>query len=500
MTVKASRELLSKLSDYVAERMGLHFPKERLDDLERGLERAAPDFGFKDAKACARWLLQSALTKKQIETLAGRLTVGETYFFRDKKSFDLLEDEVLPELIRKRRGTEKYLRIWSAGCATGEEPYSIAMLLLRLIPDIAEWNITILATDINNSFLEKARNGLYGEWSFREVPSWVKERFFKKAGKGHFELLPAVRRTVTFFYHNLAEDAYPSLANNTNAMDLILCRNVLMYFNDKNQHEVVRKFHRCLVSGGWLMVGPAEISAVQSSPFLKEHSSGSTLYRKDAEICLFAGDNEPPLPLSASETSVSVSPPLRAMDEVAGDLAAPPFVVPPASKKEEHTYAEALKLYEQGCYSDAEDKISALLAGDDNNGPALALLSRVHANQGRLTNAFDLCERAISADRLNPAYQYLLATILLEMGREEESKTCLNRTLYLDQDFALAHFALGNLFRRKGKKRESERHFKNALSVLRTYRPDNIVPQSEGITAERMIEIINTTAPEGTLS
>lgn len=131
-----SEILLSRLSDFLGAQMGLHFPAERWRDLGRGLSAAAREFGFTDTDACIQWLLASPLTRHRIEVLASYLTVGETYFFRDKKTFDLLEGQILPELIRSRRGTNHLLRIWSAGCATGEEPYSIAILLHKLIPDL----------------------------------------------------------------------------------------------------------------------------------------------------------------------------------------------------------------------------------------------------------------------------------------------------------------------------------------------------------------------------
>ena len=142
-----SDTLWSQLSEFVAERIGLHFPPERRDDLKRGLTSAAVEFGFADVAVCAEWLLSAALTKAQIQQLAGHLTVGETYFFREKKAFDVLAGSVLPEMIRSRRNGELRLRIWSAACCTGEEAYSLAMLLDQVIPDLPDWQVTILATD-----------------------------------------------------------------------------------------------------------------------------------------------------------------------------------------------------------------------------------------------------------------------------------------------------------------------------------------------------------------
>src|SRR6185369_3291595 len=135
---------------------------------------------------CIERLVSGQLDKEQLETLAGHLTIGETYFFREQSSFDILENSILPDLIASRRGRGQRLRIWSAGCSTGEEAYSLAILLSRLIPDQREWQITILATDINSSALGKAVQGVYSDWSFRGVPQWIRQRYFKKTHDGRY--------------------------------------------------------------------------------------------------------------------------------------------------------------------------------------------------------------------------------------------------------------------------------------------------------------------------
>lgn len=281
MTQTLPDTLLSQLSEFVAARMGLRFPKERWRDLERGIRSAAPELGFEDTPPCIHWLLSAPLTKSQIEILAGHLTVGETYFFRDKKVFEILEQPILPEFLRLRQASEKRLRIWSAGCCTGEEPYSIAMLLDKLIPDLKDWNITILATDINPRFLQKASEGVYSEWSFRDVPLWIKERYFKRKKEGFFEIIPAIKQWVMFSYLNLAEDTYPSLSNNTHAMDMIFCRNVLMYFDTERAKKVIQNLFKSLVDDGWLIVSPSETSAALFSQFVTVNFPGVVIYKKD---------------------------------------------------------------------------------------------------------------------------------------------------------------------------------------------------------------------------
>lgn len=451
-------ELLAGVSEFVAARMGLHFPPERWRDLERGIAAAARDFKLPDAEACARALLSAPLTHTQIEILASHLTVGETYFFREKKSFEALEEHILPALLHARRGAERRLRIWSAGCCTGEEPYSIAMLLDRLLPDAGEWNVTLLATDINPRFLRKAAEGVYGEWSFRDTPGRVRERYFKTRRDGRFELQPRIRRQVTFSHLNLADDVYPSLANNTNAMDLVLCRNVLMYFTAEQAARVAANFHRALVDGGWLIVSPTETSNALFSPFSAVQFPGAVLYRK-------AGGAAPRL---APIEHLAPAPEALFPSEALAPQAEPP---------------QQAAAVEAGGATRQEPR-------EPHDPGQFARAARNYANAGRLGEALEWCEKAIAADRLNPAHYYLLATIQQEQAQAGAAAQSLARALYLDADFALAHFALANLRMSQGRRREAGRHFANALAVLRPRPPDEILPESDGLTAGRLAEIV----------
>ncbi len=488
---------LSQISDLVTARTGLRFPRERWDDLQRGIEGSAKEFGFDDAESCVHWLLSSSLTRDKIEILASHLTVGETYFFREEKGFRVLEEDILPELIASRRRGEQRLRIWSAGCATGEEPYSIAILLDKISPDLNNWNITILATDINPRFLQRASLGIYGEWSFRGCPQWVKEKYFKKTKDGRFEIVHGTKKMVIFFHHNLAEDPYPSLLNNTNAMDVIFCRNVLMYFAPEQANKVIQGFYDCLTDGGWLIVSPSEASHVLYPQFTGVNYSGVVLYRKE---------------VASSKSRVSsLKFKVEGLEsQVTGyDREETHFKIEDASDKWEKiptpdhrlptpvprlptpvTYEEALLLYSQGHYVEAEEKVIEIFLHDGANPKAMVLLARVYANQGKLSEALDCCRKAITTDKLNPGYYYLLATILQEQNQLDEAAVSLKQALYVEQDFALAHFALGNLTLQQRKLQEARKHFENALSLLDTCQQEDILPESEGMTAGRLMEII----------
>ena len=477
MPIALPDTLLSRLSDFLELQIGLHFPRERWRDLERGIAVASRESGYKETQAYIHWLLAAPLTRTQIEGLASHLTVGETYFFREKRSLDILEQQILPELLRARRENERHLRIWSAGCCSGEEPYSIAMLLDRLIPDLEKWNVTILATDINPLFLRKAAQGVYGEWSFRDTPGWLKERYFTRRQDGRFEIQPRIRRMVTFSYLNLAEDAYPSLVNSTNAMDLILCRNVLMYFAQERARKVVDKLHRSLVDGGWLITSPAETSTVLFSAFTAVAFPDAFLYRRIANAGPQTAAVTHPVPwyqgnweATAPRAPTPAEPSAPAAFSWALSTFAPE--VPYEAVAEPATGSE-----------DADSP-----EHDERETPQCK--ARACADEGRLAEASAWCEKAIAADKLNPAHYYLLATIEQERGQNEAAERALGRALYLEPDFALAHFALGNLCLSGGRQREARRHFGNALSLLRACPAEALLPESDGLSAGRLVEII----------
>jgi chemotaxis protein methyltransferase CheR len=502
MAQRFSDIMLRNLSEFLSDRMGLYFPERRWRDLEKGIISAARELGCSSPDECITRLLSSDLTKSEIEILASYLTVGETYFFRDRKSFESLQEYVLPELIRTRSG-ERRLRIWSAACSTGEEPYSLAILLQTKIPDIKTWNISILATDINPRFLEKARTGVYGDWSFRDCPSWIRNRHFEAEGD-RYRVKKDIRDMVTFTYHNLAEDSYPALINNTAAMDLILCRNVLMYFSDEGRTKVVSNLYRSLVDNGFLFVSASEISHILFSRYEPVAYRGMTFYRKNAVrrgSTEESADLQNNFPLRDQDLYFPEVPDMIAEDKAGADYldlteaCKPASVdggeVPAADSKEiSHSfYEEGLALFERGHYAEAADKMKTALT-DKFDTAASALLARAYANLGEIAEALEWGRKAVSSDRMNPALHYLVAVIEQEAGHAAEAAASLRKALYLDHNFAIAHFTLGNLMLRMGRPAESARHFENALSVLRRHEKDEILPEADGITAGRLADII----------
>ncbi|WP_416666682.1 CheR family methyltransferase [Egbenema bharatensis] len=185
------------------------------------------------------------------------LTNPESYFFRDKEQFSLLKNSILPELIQRNRSTQT-LRICSAGCSTGEEAYSLAILLTELLPDQEQWNIKILGVDINLEVLQKAKLGLYRSWSFRGVDGRIQQRYFQSRGH-EYQIIPSIRQLPQFQLLNLVQPDFSATAVDFKDMDLILCRNVFIYFERSTICAVLDRLYHALNPRGYLLTGHAEV-------------------------------------------------------------------------------------------------------------------------------------------------------------------------------------------------------------------------------------------------
>ena len=468
---------LAALSGLVGRWTGLHFPEERHAELERGLVRAAKDFGHGSTAAFVDFCLTTpGLTADQVQTLAWHLTIGETYFLRGSQTFTVLEREVLPELLLARRDGERQLRLWSAGCAGGEEPYSLAIIVSHLVADLSDWNVTILATDINTRALHKAAAGVYSNWSFRDTPDWLRPQFFTQTAAGDWAIRPEIKRRVTFSYLNLAADPYPSLATNTNAMDIVFCRNVLMYFSADTMRRVVGRLHDALRDGGCLFVAPSEASHEFFPQFERVASQGEIFYRKNVAGAV---RGRPPV---GQATPFDLGP------TGAARLAPAPAKRAPAWRPAKQAPRPDGPLPAGREPAVCDGSPPALAAG----AAVLAASARRAANEGRLSEALKDCDEAIAADKLTAGYRYLQATILGELDRDDDAVKALNSTLYLDPRFVLAHFLYGNIARRRSRTADADSHFRTTLSLLEELSPDDELPESEGMTAGKLAEIVRS--------
>jgi chemotaxis protein methyltransferase CheR len=460
-----------RFRDLVRREIGLIVPDVRRRDLERAVTNSMKDAGLDDVDKLYA-LLTAGTDRRRLETFVGELTVGETHFFRNRPQFDALEREILPGLIAARSESRR-LRIWSAGCASGEEPYSIAILLRRLIPDIDDWNITILATDINRGALEGAQKGVYGAWSFRDVPTGIESTYFTSA-TGGLSIAPDVRDLVTFGYLNLVDDVYPSLHTNTTAMDLILCRNVLIYFEEPTVRSVVAQLHQSLVDGGWLAVAPAEFSQLVFKEFEACNFSNTVIYRKTASATRRAGERRRPGGQASAPVDVSrgQSPAVPALDSDRG-RASGAAAVPTVGRRDEDL---------------AELERRGVAAATDPRAPYLA--ARVLAGRLELDAASRWIEVSIERGPLfAPAY-YLKGLILLEAGDLDGALAALRRCVFSDPGFVLGHFMLAGVFARVNRAERALKALDNASELLSGADAKAAVPEGDGLTVGRLIELI----------
>lgn len=442
------------LSAVVERRLGLHFPKERLGDLKRGLRGAAAQLGFSSVDELAQRLLSGSTDATAVDALATHLTIGETYFFRGEETFNALANSVLPELIAARRRTGNlHLRIWSAACCTGEEVYSLAILLRQLLPDIGNWQVALLGTDVNPTFLERAAQGEYSQWSFRGRTPAFKARHFQRLPNGRYQVQPELRAMVRFEALNLVEA--PLLPDGP-PYDLILCRNVLMYFTPPQATRVVAALHARLGRDGWLAVAPCEASQALLGRFEAVHLDGAILYRRGRKetakprqpVAKAAAHDTAPLQFRAAPAPIVVPPP------PAPEQAAPPPepVVP--------------------------DRVPA---------PAVAAAhARAFADQRRMPEALAWCEQWIAGSKLDPDAHYLHGMILAEMGDPAGACAALERCLYLSPDRLMACFALANLERGRRRAQQASRHYTHLLELLERLPADAAVQDAEGVAAGQL--------------
>ncbi len=246
---------------------------------------------------------------REWQNFVTNLTNLESYFFRDKDQFILLRDRILPELIQRQEDT-KTIRICSAGCSTGEEPYSLAILLKEILPDIEEWNITIFGLDLNHKALHKAQSGIYRHWSFRHVDPALKERYFQLINN-HYHLDSLIKKMVNFKYFNLVKDPLPQPENEIQYFDLIICRNIFIYFDSSAIAKVLDKFYHTLQPLGYLITGHSELYGQNLSQFHTKVFPESIIYQRPDNNLFQAGTPEQNLVPGATSSPRynGVSPP-----------------------------------------------------------------------------------------------------------------------------------------------------------------------------------------------
>jgi chemotaxis protein methyltransferase CheR len=407
----------------VAERSGLVFVANRHVEGETGIARAMKRTGEPDR---ASYLQRVQADPSAFDDLVDELTVGETHFMRDPDQLDLVRREVFPPLLR-RQAAGVPARVWSAGCATGEEAYSLAILLEQAALDEGA---VVLGTDLSAAALAKARAGSYSDWSMRGVSDGFRSDYFRHV-RGRRVVVDRIRGKVRFERLNLvAQDDYASAG--AYGMDLILCRNVLIYFAEPTVARIATRLFSCLAEGGVLLTAGADRLLGEYAPFEVEVSRVGLVYRRPARRLL-------PPPVARTH-----SPPVS--------VAAGPWLParPPATAVAPEAGREAF--------------LEVMAA----------------ANEGGAVYAEGIAQAALGLRPLDAHLHYLRATLLLALGRDEEAEAGALRALYLDRSLAVGHFLLGTVLRKRGARAEALRAFRNVRDLCAARPPDEQVAAGAG--------------------
>ena len=453
----------------IAQRLGLQFEETRLGWLAEVLRRHStlaqlPEEGY-------LMQLESDTTGSSNGALAEDLTVPETYFFRNIEQFHALQQQVLPARLRAR-ASARSLRILSAGCASGEEAYSIAMALHGRLPD-AGWSLSIEAIDVNPAMLDKARRARYTAWSLRETPADMKHRWFQPEGR-ELQLDAAIRDAVQFEQRNLHADD-PAFWR-PGSFDVVFCRNVLMYFAPEHAQAAVNRIACSMTPGGVLFLGHAETLRGLSEDFHLRHSHGTFYYQRKGH----AGEAEtahPPLdgitrspadragrsePESTGDWAGSIA---RAAERVRS-LTAPASSSPARSRPVADHLGPALDMLRNERFADALALLQALPTDAQLEPDVLLLRAMLLVHSGHWQAAEEAGHRLLAVDGLNAGANYVLALCREGAGDHGGAIDRHQRAIQLDPTFAMPRLHLGLLARRAGDGRTMRRELNHALALL----------------------------------
>ena len=276
--IQISEDEYEKFYEYFYRRTGISFSGKKEYFVENRLLERIAKTGSDSFKAYFT-LLRFQASGEELQHLVNLMTVNETYFFREDYQFDALVRGILPEITRTRRPGAT-LRIWSMPCSTGEEPYSIAIQILENWSRADDFAIEITGSDIDSRVLADARKGIYGNRSLQRLSPELRKKYFRRLGDDQFEIHEELRSSIEFSIANLSD---PIHMHRYRAMDVIFCRNLLIYFDDTSRRAAVEALYECLIPGGFICLGHSESMSRMSSMFLPRKFGDTIVYQRPIE-------------------------------------------------------------------------------------------------------------------------------------------------------------------------------------------------------------------------
>ncbi|MDB4946073.1 MAG: Protein-glutamate O-methyltransferase [Labilithrix sp.] len=459
MSEVVDSEDVARFRSFVERTFGFALEHAKVPTLAEILGKHAAPSGLSARAYLAR--LETLGGTEDLRALAVALTIPETYFFRGRDQLNAFREVALPARARARDASRR-LRILSAGCASGEEPYSLAILVheARLDPS---FHVSIVGADVNTAMLAKARTGLYTAWSLRDTPPAVRARWFVDED-GLFRIHESIRRAVTFEERNLTNPDDPPWPEAS--FDIVFWRNVMMYFTPAHADAVLARLTRALAPGGYLFLGHAETLRGTSTELRLRHTH-DTFYYQRKEL---NGGSVPPPP------QVSLAAPAPP------ELPQPRPDAAPGADEVEH----ALTLFARERFAEALALV-ADLPEDVRKGTTVAVLhAALLLQSGAAEEARRLCEALLEVDELDPGAHYLAGVAREAAGEREAAADHHRIAAYLDPTFAMPRLHLGLLARRAGDRSAARRELTQALSLLHGEHPRRLLLFGGGFGAEAL--------------
>jgi chemotaxis protein methyltransferase CheR len=493
---------LERMRAVLGARLGHEYADDKLDFLAQVLRQRAATAGETGVDQYLDRISSCPNGSPELGALAEELTVTETFFLRSQDHFRVLTEVVVPEA--RRRGTRR-LRLLSAGCASGEEPYSLAICLLESLDDLPRWDVEILGIDVNPAMLSKAQRAVYGNWSLRSTPDPIKARYFSQHQR-EFVLDPTVRRMVRFESRNLADDV-PEFWNSLRC-DAVFCRNVLMYFTPASMNRAVERLGAALLPGGFLFLGHAETLRGVSHGYHLCHTHDTFYYQKrhstGAPFAAPAAEPSPaidalPQLLEGSSSWVDVidqssarihalaNP--KAHSRSVGARAGQPATREPSRPAD---FGVVLELMRQERFGDALTMLQALPAEQRDDADALLLFAVLLTNNGAHADAERTCRRLLEADELHAGAHYLMALCSEHAADRARAIDHDQTAIYLDPSFAMPHLHLGLLSKRGGDATVARRELGQAQILLAREEASRLVLFGGGFSREALIGLCRT--------
>lgn len=457
--------------DYIHQHSGIYLEESKLDSLRISLVTRATRL---DCQGWDAYFAAISSDEREFKELLSLITINETSFFRFPAQFDALRDRVIPEICHLSPREDRVFRVWSAGCSTGEEPYTIAMTLADSTLESVGWRPEVLGTDVSTKALGVARAGVYATRHLLNLSEEVVARNFIRIDDDSWRIAPRARNLVEFGYHNLIKEPYPlSVMGN---WDVIFCRNVTIYFKLESTRRVVQNFYNSLNEGGYLFVGHSETLTTISDDFEPVETGGVFLYRKKRRPAApsawagFADRREATGARAARSAAREPEVPAARRVARAGSVAAETAVaaeLPPAAERSvSEMLAEAHERLASGDTAAALVAVHAVLAADRSNAEAHLVAAQVHADTGDYERAVAAAGQALAINPLMPGARYVLGLIHQRQGDTVRAVSELKKTIYIEPDFVLAHLQLGNIYKVQARYDAAIREYDNALRAL----------------------------------